>query len=86
MPKAEEAQEDISADVKIDSEPASSEMTGRAADILGIISACDGVTLDKLISETDMSFGELSEQLADLEIDGVITCEAGGIYTVKKER
>lgn len=86
LPKTEEEQEDISADVKIDTEPASSEMTGRAADILGIISACDGVTLDKLLSDTDMSFGELSEQLADLEIDGVITCEAGGIYTVKKER
>ena len=84
--KIEEVDDYIPAEVVIDSKPVESTINGKAAELLGLISSYDGVTLDKLLSDTDMSFGELSEQLADLEIDGIITCEAGGIYTVKKER
>lgn len=57
-----------------------------AAEILGIIANSDGVTLDTLLSACSLSFGELSEILADLEISGAVSCGAGGIYTVKKER
>lgn len=57
-----------------------------AAEVLGIIANSDGVTLDTLLSACSLSFGELSEILADLEISGAVSCGAGGIYTVKKER
>lgn len=57
-----------------------------AAEILGIIANSDGVTFDTLLSACSLSFGELSEILADLEISGAVSCGAGGIYTVKKER
>lgn len=57
-----------------------------AAEILGIIANSDGVTLDALLSACSLSFGELSEILADLEISGAVSCGAGGIYTIKKER
>ena len=78
--KIEEVDDYIPAEVVIDSKPDDSTINGKAAELLGLISSYDGVTLDKLLSDTDMSFGELSEQLADLEIDGIITCEAGGLY------
>ena len=57
-----------------------------AAEVLGIIANSDGVTLDTLLSACSLSFGELSEILADLEISGAVSCGAGGIYTIKKER
>ena len=56
-----------------------------AAEILGIIANSDGVTFDTLLSACSLSFGELSEILADLEISGAVSCGAGGIYTIKKE-
>lgn len=62
------------------------ENASEAAEILGIIANSDGVTLDTLLSACNLSFGELSEILADLEISGAVSCGAGGIYTVKKER
>ena len=65
---------------------ANAENTTAAAEILGIIANSDGVTLDALLSACSLSFGELSEILADLEISGAVSCGAGGIYTVKKER
>ena len=65
---------------------ANAENITAAADILGIIANSDGVTLDGLLSTCGLSFGELSEILADLEISGAVSCGAGGIYTVKKER
>lgn len=65
---------------------ANAENITAAAEILGIIANSDGVTLDALLSACSLSFGELSEILADLEISGAVSCGAGGIYTVKKER
>ena len=62
------------------------ENASKTAEILGIIANSDGVTLDTLLSACSLSFGELSEILADLEISGAVSCGAGGIYTVKKER
>ena len=62
------------------------ENASEAAEILGIIANSDGLTLDTLLSACSLSFGELSEILADLEISGAVSCGAGGIYTVKKER
>lgn len=63
---------------------ANPENASAAAEILGIIVKSDGITLDGIMSVSDLSFGELSEILADLEISGAIACGAGGIYTVKK--
>lgn len=57
-----------------------------AAEILGIIVKSDGITLDGIMSVSDLSFGELSEILADLEISGTISCGAGGIYKAEKDK
>lgn len=65
---------------------ASSENITAAAEILGIIAKSDGVTLDGIMAVSDLSFGELSEILADLEISGTISCGAGGIYKAEKEK
>lgn len=62
------------------------ENTPKAAEVLGIIAKSDDVTLDNLLSTCDISFGELSEILADLEINGTISCGAGGIYKAEKEK
>lgn len=62
------------------------ENTRKAAEVLGVIAKSDGVTLDTLLSTCDISFGELSEILADLEINGTISCGAGGIYKAEKEK
>lgn len=64
---------------------ASSENITAAAEILGIIANNDGITLDGIMAVSDLSFGELSEILADLEISGTISCGAGGIYRAEKE-
>ena len=63
---------------------ANPENASAAAEILGIIVKSDGITLDGIMAVSDLSFGELSEILADLEISGAVACGAGGIYTVKK--
>lgn len=63
-----------------------SDMTPKAAEILGMIAKSDGVTLDTLLSACDISFGELSEILADLEIGGTVSCGAGGIYRAEKAK
>ena len=65
---------------------ASSENITAAAEILGIIAKSDGITLDGIMAVSDLSFGELSEILADLEINGTISCGAGGIYRAEKEK
>ena len=48
-----------------------------AAEILGIIANSDGVTFDTLLSACSLSFGELSEILADLEISGAVFLRCG---------
>ena len=58
----------------------------KVAEILGVIAKSDGVTLDTLLSVCDISFGELSEILADLEISGTVSCGAGGIYRAEKAK
>ena len=63
---------------------ANPENASAVAEILGIIVKSDGITLDGIMAVSDLSFGELSEILADLEISGAVACGAGGIYTVKK--
>ena len=63
---------------------ANAENITAAAEILGIIAKSDGVTLDGIMAVSDLSFGELSEILADLEISGTISCGAGGIYRAEK--
>lgn len=65
---------------------ANAENITAAAEILGIIAKSDGVTLDGIMAVSDLSFGELSEILADLEISGTISCGAGGIYRAEKEK
>ena len=57
-----------------------------AAEILGIIAKSDGITLDGIMAVSNLSFAELSEILADLEISGTISCGAGGIYRAEKEK
>ncbi|MDE8719052.1 DNA processing protein DprA, partial [[Eubacterium] siraeum] len=42
------------------------ENASEVAEILGIIANSDGVTLDTLLSACSLSFGQLSEILADL--------------------
>lgn len=86
-PIAETDNTDVSkAELVTDTEEKQSGQIAEAAEILGIIANSDGVTLDTLLSACSLSFGELSEILADLEISGAVSCGAGGIYTVKKER
>lgn len=63
---------------------ANAENITAAAEILGIIAKSDGVTLDGIMAVSDLTFGELSEILADLEISGTISCGAGGIYRAEK--
>ena len=63
---------------------ADEEFPTKAAEILNVIAKSNGVTLDSLMSSSDLSFGELSEILADLEITGAVSCGAGGIYKIVK--
>lgn len=65
---------------------ANSENITAVAEILGIIANNDGITLDGIMAVSNLSFGELSEILADLEISGTISCGAGGIYRAEKEK
>lgn len=65
---------------------ANAENITAAAEILGIIAKSDGLTLDGIMAVSDLTFGELSEILADLEISGTISCGAGGIYRAEKEK
>ncbi len=51
--------------------------------LLGLISSSEnGISLDEILRRLNGDFGEVTELLADMEMDGEITCKAGNVYTV----
>lgn len=67
----------------VDKESGAEENMSRiSSDILGVIARNDGASLDKLLCELNVDFGELTEALADLEIDGAIVCGPGNVYVL----
>ncbi len=56
----------------------SDDLAGR---LYGLIAgARDGISLDEILRKTGEDFGEVTELLADMEIDGRIECQAGNIF------
>ena len=43
-----------------------------------------GISLDEILKSINDDFGDVTETLADMEIDGLITCTAGNVYILNE--
>ncbi len=60
-------------------------MTTISEKILDVLRRDEAATIERLMSRLDVDFASMTEYLADLEVEGLITYHPGGVYTLGEE-